>query len=143
MSSAVRLAAMMPASLAVCSGSPFLIAPARICRIASRDMVMRPPATASRAVVSLLLTSTIRTVPVASTCERLRDWRLGTRDSDAVWRRSASGFDRGPSPEPRAPTLLLPIGISLREKERQALERHGEVHALYLHVCRHLQRARR
>src|SRR5688572_12692704 len=112
MSSAVRLAAMMPASRAVCSGSPFLIAPALIWRIASRDMVIRPPARASRAVTSLPLTSTMRTVPVASTC-------------DSVCRG------------------LLGIGISLSKKERQALQRHGEVHALDLHVGRHLQRARR
>ena len=59
----VCLAAMMPASRAVWSGSPFLIAPARICRSAARDIVIRPRATASRAVTALSETSTIRTRP--------------------------------------------------------------------------------
>ena len=64
---AVCFAAMMPASRAVCSGSPFLIAPARISRSASRDIVISPRATASRDVTALSDTSTIRTWPCGPT----------------------------------------------------------------------------
>src|SRR3954454_21991751 len=70
MSDEVCFAARMPASRAVCSGSPFLTAPARINRSASRDIVIVPRATASRLVTGLSPTSTIFTRPRASTCER-------------------------------------------------------------------------
>src|SRR3954454_3107644 len=102
----------MPASLAVCSGSPFLTAPVRIKRSAWRDIVIDPRATASRAVTALSPTSTIFTRPPASTCDS-----AGSR--------------------------LLLIAIRLRQEERQALERHGEVDALQFDVRRHLQRAGR
>ncbi len=52
MSSDVLLAAMMPASRAACSGSPFLTVPARISRRAVADMLTVPRATASRAVTA-------------------------------------------------------------------------------------------
>ena len=60
---------MMPASRAACSGSPFLTAPLRISRSASRDIVIDPRAIASRSVTGLSPTSTIFTRPRASTCD--------------------------------------------------------------------------
>src|SRR3954454_6549400 len=111
MSDEVCFAARMPASRAVCSGSPFLTAPARINRSASRDIVIVPRATASRLVTGLSPTSTIFTRPRASTCDR------------------------------RARPALRVVAIGLREKEREAFERDGQVHALQLHVGRHFQRA--
>src|SRR4051812_16738384 len=110
----------MPARRAVCSGSPFLTAPARINRSAARDIVIEPRATATRSVIGLSPTSTIFTRPRASTCDRR------TRPSPA---------------RPALPALLL-LAIRLRQKERKALERHGQVDALQLHVGRDLQRAR-
>src|SRR5262245_32007532 len=48
---------------------------------------------------------------------------------------------------PRASTCerraLRFIALALREEEREALKRHGEIHALQLHVLRDLQRAGR
>src|SRR5688500_5476172 len=108
---------MMPAILAVWSGSPFLTAPARIWRTASRDIVIRPRATASRAVAALSLTSTILTVPPAPTWDSVARRGRGWRD----------GFAR------------LAIDVTLCEKEGQAFQRNGQVHALQLHVGRHLQ----
>src|SRR5262249_19769758 len=113
MSAEVSFAAMMPASRAVSSGSPFFMVPARICRSAPADSVMCPRAIASRTLTGFALTSTIRIRPVSSTWER------------------------------RAPCLVLGIGFALHEKERQALERHREIHALELHAARHLEGARR
>src|SRR4029079_11863223 len=109
----VCLAARMPASRAVCSGSPFFTAPARICRRASADIAIDPRAIASRAVIGLSPTSTIFTRPRASTC-----------DSTAL------------------PALVV-FDIGLRQEKRQVLERHGEIDAFQLHVRRHLERARR
>src|SRR5687768_3643173 len=117
---------MIPAIRAVCSGSPFFITPPRTWRTASGDIVMRPRATASLVVTALLLTSTIRTFPVAS----MWDSR-GSRPSSPVRPRRA--------PE----TLLVAIAVSLCEKEREALERHRQVDALDLDVGGHLQRPRR
>src|SRR5258707_15204610 len=57
----------MPASRAVCSGSPLLTRPLRIARRASGDIVMEPRAIASRRVTGLSPTSTIFTRPRAST----------------------------------------------------------------------------
>src|SRR6185503_6416376 len=108
MSAAVCLAAMMPASRAACSGSPFLMAPRRINRRASADIEMLPRATASRLVTALAPTSTIFTRPRASTCDR-----------------------------------LVFFAIALRQEERQALERHGEIDALQLHARRDFQCPRR
>src|SRR5690349_20772952 len=113
MSDDVCLAARIPASRAVCSGSPFFAAPARICLSASRDIAIDPRATASRAVTGLPPTSTILTRPRASTWDR------------------------------RAALSFLGIALLLREEEGEALERHREIDALQLHVRRHLQRARR
>src|SRR5687768_11101303 len=73
MSAAVCLAAMIPARRAAWSGSPFFTAPRRIWRSASRDMVIRPRAIASRSVAGLSPTSTIFTRPRESTCVRRRD----------------------------------------------------------------------
>ena len=120
MSADVCLAAMMPASRAVWSGSPFLIAPARISRSASRDIVIFPRATASRAVTAFSETSTIRTSPRGPDVRELA--LTGTALLDM----------RGAQPL-----------LALRQKERQRLERHREIHALQLDVRRHLQRAGR
>src|SRR5690349_1612709 len=66
-SAEVCFAAMIPASRAVCSGSPFLLTPDRTWRSASADILMWPRATASRAVAGLAETSTIRMRPFSST----------------------------------------------------------------------------
>src|SRR5476651_33860 len=107
----------MPASRAVCSGSPFLTAPVRMSRSASRDIVIIPRATASRLVTGLSPTSTIFTRPRASTCE------------------SFPAFPAAPA----RPALLV-FRIALREEKREAFERHGEIDALQLDVRRQLQR---
>src|SRR4051794_35789156 len=110
---------MMPATTAVCSGSPFSTLPARINRSASRLISISPAATASRLVTALSPTSTIRTSPRGPTCVR-------------------------PLPRFPVPRLLVLAGIVvfLREVEREALQRYREVHALQLDVGRHFQRTR-
>src|SRR5262245_16375833 len=110
----------MPASRAVCSGSPFLTRPARIRRSASRDIVMLPCATASRAVTALAPTSTILMRPRASTCDRVA------------------------LTLPALPALatLRFFAIALCQEKRQALERHRQIDALELHIRRPLQRTR-
>src|SRR5262245_32204603 len=120
MSEAVCLAARTPASRAVWRGSPLATSPRRINESAVGPISIAPRATASRLVTALSPTSTIRALPRASTC-----------DNEAL--RSLS-----PAPCP----LLLTRLISLREIEREALERHGEVHAFELHVGRDFQRTR-
>src|SRR3954471_13310300 len=126
MSAAVCFAAMIPASRAVSIALPFASAAVRICRSASGDMRTRPAATASRAVAGLSLTSTIRTRPSASTCVSavgvVRTFRL------------AMAFESLPR--------LIRI-LALREEEREALERHRQVHVLQLHPARHLDGAGR
>src|SRR5437870_11677462 len=107
----VCFAARMPASRAAWSGSPFFTAPRRMRRSASRDIVIIPRATASRFVTGLAPTSTIFTRPRTST------------------------WDSRPGP----PALRV-FAIALREKERQTFERHGQIHALQLHIRRHLER---
>src|SRR5262245_43992319 len=69
MSSCVRLAAMMPAMRAAPSTSPFLASPLRM--VASVPAVMRtkPSAMATRAVIALPPTSTMRASPRLSTWE--------------------------------------------------------------------------
>jgi hypothetical protein len=54
---------MMPASRATSTTPPFFNCPARTTRMADRAMVMRPRATASRAVTGFADTSTIRAAP--------------------------------------------------------------------------------
>src|SRR5687768_7016666 len=105
MSADVCLAAMTPASRAVCRGSPFATVPVRMSRRAPGLIVISPRARASRVVTALSPTSTIRAFPRASTCDSLA------------------------------------TGVPLGQVERQALQRHGQVHALELHVVRHFQRA--
>ena len=117
MSADVCLAAMMPASRAVWSGSPFLIAPARICRSAARDIVIRPRATASRAVTALSETSTMCTRPRGPTCES--------------------------APASRVFLLMLLVPSPCARKNDSDLERDGQVHALQLDVGGHLQPAGR
>src|SRR4051794_16819900 len=107
---------MMPASRAVSSGSPFFSRPARTCRIASADMLMRPRATASRAVGTFSLTSTMRIRPAGSMCDRAEPPRPGRVDCD-----------------------FLLTGVSLGKEERQAFERHGQIQAFQLHPTRHLE----
>src|SRR5687768_4538232 len=70
-SSLVFFAAMIPASRAACSGSPFLTLPERISLRALPDIAIDPRATASRSVTGLSPTSTIRMRPLASTCVSL------------------------------------------------------------------------
>src|SRR5688500_175907 len=113
MSVAVCLAAMMPASRAVCNGSPLAMSPRRMRRRASADIVISPAALASRRVAGLSPTSTIRALPFASRW----DSAFGTR-------------------------ALATRALSLSEVEREALERDGEVHALELYVGGDGQRAR-
>src|SRR6188472_2395515 len=103
MSDAVCLAAMMPASRAVCSGSPLATLPVRINDSAAALIVISPCASASRLVVGFAPTSTMRALPRSSRCDSLARLRLAT--------------------------LLIP----LRQVERQAFERHGEIDALQLH----------
>src|SRR6202161_2680062 len=66
MSSAVRLAAMMPAMRAVASTSPFLALPDTIKASVASLMTTRPSAIAVRSVAALADTSTIRASPLAS-----------------------------------------------------------------------------
>ena len=67
-SSAVRFAAMIPASWAVVSASPF--GSSRSCRAVSGAMRTSAAATARRREAGLSPTSTMRTAPDGSTCER-------------------------------------------------------------------------
>src|SRR3954452_19489025 len=83
-SSAVRLAAMMPAMRAVPSTSPFLALPDTIRSSVALVMTTRPSATASRSLAGLSDTSTIRASPEAPIWVRagpvlVLDWVL---DSD-------------------------------------------------------------
>src|SRR6476646_4346172 len=106
---------MMPANRAVSSGSPFFVRPARTCRTAPADMWICASATASRAVGALSPTSTMRMRPRGSTCE-----------SPCVFVR-----------------LRIVGTVALRQEERQALERHGQVHAFELDAARDFDRAGR
>src|SRR5690349_7671468 len=121
MISDVLLAAMMPASRAVWSGSPFATARLAIARRAAAFMRISASAIASRAVSALAETSTIFTRPCASTC---------------VKQRAASGW-RG-----RLFGLGFDICLSASEEERQAFHRHGQVDVLEFDPGRHLQRTR-
>ena len=67
----VRLVAMMPATRATPSTSPFFTVPPSTAAKASAFMVMMPWAVASRAVTGFSLTSTITAFPAASKCVRL------------------------------------------------------------------------
>src|SRR5687768_3128464 len=113
MSSEVRFAAMIPARRAVCSGSPFLTALSRMARTAAALIRISPTALASRTVLGLPLTSTIRAWPDVPTCDRAG--RL----------------------------LFAFIRLSSGEEERQALERHGQIHVLEFHARRHFEVAGR
>src|SRR6188472_4380553 len=115
MSEAVCLAAIMPASRAVCSGSPLATLPVRISESAAVLIMISPCASASRLVIGFAPTSTMRALPRSSRCDSLvlGAWCLGP----------------GPA-RLRLATLL----ISLCQIERQALERHGEIDAFQLHV---------
>ena len=64
-SSLVRLVAMMPATRATPSTSPFFTVPLSTAAKASAFMVMMPWAVASRAVTGFSLTSTITALPAA------------------------------------------------------------------------------
>ena len=65
-SSCVRLAAMMPATLATANTSPFSIAPCEMRARVFERMVTMPLAMATRSVSGLLLTSTIWACPCES-----------------------------------------------------------------------------
>src|SRR6185503_1981846 len=117
MSDAVCLAAMIPARRAVCSGSPLATLPLRISERAAALIVISPCANASRLVTGLAPTSTMRALPLSSRCD-----------------------NRAAEP---ARLRLATLLISLSQIERQALERHGEIHTLQLDALRDLQRARR
>src|SRR5256714_6953533 len=69
MSSAVRFAAMMPATRAVSSGSPFGVRRSRTASTVPGDISTRALATARRAVASFALVSTIATRPRSSMCD--------------------------------------------------------------------------
>src|SRR5262245_64791784 len=107
MGDAVCLAAMMPASRAVCSGSPFATLPVRMSVSAAALIVISPRASASRLVTGLAPTSTMRALPLSSRCDNLvlGAWRLVL----------------GP-----LATLLIPLS----QIEREALERNREIDAL-------------
>src|SRR3954464_6420531 len=98
----VCFAAMMPATRAACSGSPFLTFPLRTICNAVFDMRIDPRAIASRSVTGFAPTSTIRTRPRASTCDN--------------------------RPAPRVRPALLCV-FAMGKKERQALERYREIDA--------------
>src|SRR5690242_1562228 len=101
---------MMPATRAVCSGSPFLTVRARMARRAAAFMRTSQPATASRAVSTFGPTSTIRTWPVASTCERTAPGRLRLLDGIGV--------------------IFLDTG----QEKREAFHRHRQIDVLQLHL---------
>src|SRR5688572_16609116 len=109
---------MIPASRAVCGGSPLATLPCRIRRSAAALITISPRASASRFVAGLAPTSTIRALPFASRCESLRAEAL-------------------------AEAGLPAIAFSLGKVEREAFERDREVHALQLHVGGDFQRSRR
>src|SRR5581483_5877009 len=121
MSADVSFAAMMPAIRADCSGSPFFTAPLRMRLRALADIAIDPRATASRAVTGFSPTSTIFTRPRSSTCVSVRC----------------------PLPDLPDPPAFLLTALSLRQKEREALQRHREIDALQLDVVGHLERAGR
>src|SRR5712671_4713977 len=128
---------MMPARRAVCRGSPFLTRPDRTRRRASRDIAIEPAAMASRAVTGFSPTSTIFTRPRRSTCDSVATAVRRARLASPAFptRPAAPALPALPAP----PALCL-IVFSLRQEERQALERDGQVHALQLDVGRRLQR---
>src|SRR5918996_5527694 len=117
---------MIPASLAACSGSPFFTAPVRIALSAAGFIVMSPRATASRLVTGLSPTSTIFTRPRRSTWESATERRC---EGATV-----------PGGDGAARRRFLATALFLSEIERQAFQRHGQVHAFQLHLFGHLQR---
>src|SRR6267142_196896 len=148
----VCFAARMPASRAACSGSPFFTAPRRINRNTSADIAIDPRAIASRAVTGLSPTSTIFTRPRRSTCDNADHRDGGSLSAIFFTSSGAPPFflcARGPTPAPDtlAPWRsrvsrtgrLVTVCVFLRQKEREAFERHGEVDALQFHVVGNLQ----
>src|SRR5688500_8204439 len=116
MSDAVCFAPMIPARRAVCSGSPLATLPIRISESAAALIVISPRASASRLVTGFAPTSTMRALPLSSTCDS-----------------RAAGRGR------RLATLLLPLG----QIEGQAFERDRQINTLQLDVLRYFQRTRR
>src|SRR5688500_19389275 len=98
---------MIPASRAVCRGSPLATLLCRIRRSAAALITISPRASASRFVAGFAPTSTIRPLPFASRCESLRA-------------------------EAAAEAGLPAIAFYLDKVERKAFERDGDVHALQL-----------
>src|SRR5262245_44836596 len=90
MASDVRFAAITPARRATSTTPPFFRRPDRARRRAAGDTRMRPSATASRTVVSLSETSTMRAAPAAS-----RWVRRGRRSGGAVTLEEVAEEDRG------------------------------------------------
>src|SRR5262245_27366680 len=80
-SSCVFLAAMMPATCATASTSPFGTPPRWIRRNVSGFITMRPRAFASRMVSSFVETSTIIARPRESMCESFAGLRAGIRET--------------------------------------------------------------
>ena len=112
---------MMPARRAACSGSPFLTAPAAHERAApARDMRDRPAR--DRLARGHRLVADVDHLDAAA--------RVDVRERGRL-RRPTAGF--------HAFVVIAARG----QEERQALERDRQIHALQLHVGRHLQRARR
>src|SRR4029079_456332 len=140
MRDAVCFAAMIPASFAACSGSPFFTAPDRISRSASGFIMISPVATASRSVTALSPTSTIRTSPRGPTCVKPVGRALS---GPAPWSGLVPARTRPPDEGRRRGRPLPATLVSLRKIEGQAFEGDRQIDALELHVCRHLQRTRR
>ena len=119
-SSLVRLAAMIPASWAVVSASPFGSSPRRATVSGAISTVAR--ATARRRESGLSPTSTIRTAPSGSTCERplIARHRTGAR-AHAV----SAGTARAGSGRALGERHLHdpPVGAAAEDRERDALAR--------------------
>ena len=126
---------MIPASRAACSGSPFFTCPVRISRRATADI--DTCAARHRLAVGDRLVAHVHHARGAVRPDMRQLWL-------------SIGFPARPRPRSRSdarlPTLearvLVPTLCPLRQIEREALERHRQVHALQLHARRHLERAR-
>ena len=100
--SAVRLAAMIPASRATPNTSPFLASPERISAKVAGSITTRARAVALRAVSGLAPTSTIAAAPLASKwVSRGSVIPLAARGSPIPHPAGASGFRRPGSSAPR------------------------------------------
>src|SRR3954471_1717883 len=111
-SSCVRFAAMMPASRAVPSTSPFLASPLRIRATVSGAVTTRPSARAVRAVTAFSETSTMLAAPVRSR-----------------WVSGATGLS-----EEQAPCRLRHVGLAHQALAHEKRADPGAREALHLGV---------